>query len=257
MNAGRKSNYKKGVIQTNEERNATQRAYYQKHKEQLKEKNRIRSKTLEVREKRKIWDKKYRKENIEKIKRWQNKYNKTPQGQVTKKRAKIKYMSSPTNRNRVNSHSQIYKQDRRLKILSLIADAHKKDVKCFCCGLTENARTRVLEVDHRLPRSVLKERFPYVKMMMTTLTHEEYMQIYTECVKNYNAISALSKMDIKRHFAILCDICNKQVWIFGTCYVKGHKHWKKSSKWLDKFYGVNEYRQEAQWINQTNMEAKE
>jgi hypothetical protein len=245
------------MTQTNEERNATQKDYYQKHKEQIKANNRAYAKQPEIKEKRRIRDKKYRESNREKINKWQKKYNQTPQGQATKKRAKIKYMSVATNRNRVNSRSQIYKQERRLKILSLIADAYKKDVKCFCCGLTENTRTRVLEVDHRLPRSVLKERFPYVKAMMNTLTHEEYMQIYTECVTNYNAISALSKLDIKRHFAILCDICNKQVWIFGTCYVKGHKHWKKSSKWLDKFYGVSEYRQEAQWINQTNMEAKE
>ena len=144
-------------------------------------------------------------------------------------------------------HMKDYKQSIRWQILELIANTWKRKVECFCCGLQEDVkmRTSILEVEHRLPRSVVRKINVYFKMVMKKLTHKEFIEFYTEKTVDYESMKELTPLEIKRHFGILCMNCNKTVWLHGTCYIKGHKHWKKSSKWLDKKYKVNEYGKKA------------
>ena len=147
---------------------------------------------------------------------------------------------------RANLHKLAQKQE----VLLLIALAWKRELACFCCGISPMERARV-EIEHRLPRVVLKEKFPYLRLEMKSLTFNEYMSIYTETISPHqlNQFKKLTKLEIKRHFAILCRQCNLEVWNFGRCRIndkkRPHKHWKKSSRWLDKFYGVIAYCQTA------------
>ena len=98
---------------------------------------------------------------------------------------------------------------------------------------------------------------------MKSLTFEEYMSVYLECPKSYNLkeFKKLTKLEIRRHFALLCRQCNLEVWNFGRCRItdkkRKHKHWKKSSKWLDKTYGVKEYmRTWKDWYNERQIKKK-
>ena len=151
-------------------------------------------------------------------------------------------------------HMRDHKQSIRWQILVLIASSWKRNVECFCCGLQEDVkmRTSILEVEHRLPRSVMKLKNVYFRVMMKQLSHKEFLEFYTEKTVDYESMKQLTPLEIKRHFGILCMNCNKQVWLHGTCYIKGHKHWKKSSKWLDKKYNVNEYGKVANRKNKTH-----
>jgi hypothetical protein len=142
--------------------------------------------------------------------------------------------------------ANLHKLAQKHEVLLLIALAWKRELACFCCGISPLEMARV-EIEHRLPRVVLREKFPYLRLEMKSLTFDEYMSIYTETISPHqlNQFKKLTKLEIRRHFAILCRQCNLEVWNYGKCRIKDkkrpHKHWKKSSRWLDKAYGVNEY----------------
>jgi len=167
------------------------------------------------------------------------------------KRKNMGTVKTPTRQQQ--DKANLHKLSQKKKILSLIALAWKRELICFCCGIGPMEKARV-EIEHRLPRAALKKRFPYIRLEMKSLTYEEYMSIYTDSVypHHLNQFKKLTNLEIKRHFAILCRQCNLEVWNFGRCRIndkkRPHKHWKKSSRWLDKFYGVNEFcKTAAEW----------
>ena len=224
------------------------RRYKEKHKIELKRKDRI-----------------YQEENKEiiKVKKAERYQINKKKPSYQKKRKEYSKRTKPQRQKRFNNwywnksgkqQMRDYRQSIRWEILELIAISWKRNIECFCCGLQEDVkmRTSILEVEHRLPRSILRKINVYFKMATKKLSHKEFLEFYTEKTVDYESMKQLTPLEIKRHFGILCMNCNKQVWLHGTCYIKGHKHWKKSSKWLDKKYNVNEYGKVANRKNKTH-----
>ena len=220
---------------------ARARRYKEKHKIELKRKNQI----YVEKNRERIKVKKAERHQINKKKpsyqKQQKEYSKKTRLQRQKRWNR--WYWSKSGKQQMRDH----KQSIRWRILVLIASSWKRNVECFCCGLQEDVkmRTSILEVEHRLPRSILRKINVYFKVATKKLSHKEFLEFYTEKTVDYESMKQLTPLEIKRHFGILCMNCNKQVWLYGTCYIKGHKHWKKSSKWLDKTYGVNEYAKKA------------
>ena len=235
----------------------TTKKYYGKNKETIKAKIKLYTKSEQGKKTRKIQDKK-NKENGN-IKKWRTttykRHGEKIQENNKKWREKNKEKYLKAGREYHKKFGKVKRQIKREKRLNLIAQAWKRDVKCFCCGIQDFGLTQLLEIEHRLPRSCLRNKYPYFKVAMRTFTHDEWL-LFSTCVESYVRLSSLTKLQIKRHFAILCLNCNKQVWLYGKCNIQGHKHWKKSSKWLDKEYNVVQYKQPVVIINQYSHKKK-
>jgi hypothetical protein len=225
-----------------------QKEYYQKNKERMREqKRKWHHKNKDIKPYLK-W--KNIKANPNKDKFRTSKYR-HDEYENRKKNGTVKLVANMTqkeldnvSKKRIGYYSS--KAKRKLAIQQIIADSWKKELACFCCGISRLDRAQV-EIEHRLPRVALKEKFPYLRLEMKSLTFEEYSSIYVNCPEAYHLkeFKKLTKLEIRRHFALLCRQCNIEVWNYGRCRItdklRKHKHWRKSSTWLDKTYGLNEY----------------